>query len=169
MFSWFQSKKTEPEVHVDYGKLVREKHEQFRQRRRTQMMYFFGATAATLVFSRLAYRGVQAHVPGLFNSNHVPPPFSFQQDAISAIALSTVLSVSSFSMGVTGVAWTWDVSNVKEFTYKLKQKLGGVESEKQISETKLDDESVTLQDAINAFINGEGFEDDPVETAPLKQ
>lgn len=91
----------------------------------------------------------------MFNANHVPPPFSFHKDAIAAIAFSSVLATSSFAMAVTGVAWTWDVSTVKEFTYKLKKKLGGEEKEKEISQSKLDDESVTLQDAINAFINGE--------------
>lgn len=62
-------------------------------------------------------------------------------------------------MAVTGVSWTWDVSTVKEFTYKLKKKLGGEEKEKEISQSKLDDESLTLQDAISAFINGEDFEE----------
>jgi hypothetical protein len=32
----------------------------FKERRRKQMMYFFGATAATLLFARVAYRGVQS-------------------------------------------------------------------------------------------------------------
>lgn len=99
----------------------------------------------------------------MFNANHVPPPFSFHKDAISAIAYSSVLATSSFAMAVTGVCWTWDVANVKEFTYKLKKKLGGDEKERQLSESTLDEESVTLQDAINAFINGEDFEDEEVQ------
>lgn len=102
-------------------------------------------------------------VPSLFNANHVPPPFSFHKDAISAIAYSSVLATSSFAMAVSGVCWTWDVSNVKEFTYKLKKKLGGDAKEKELSEAELDEESLSLQDAINSFINGEGFEDEEVQ------
>ncbi|CAM9016970.1 unnamed protein product [Wickerhamomyces anomalus] len=120
------------------------------------MIFFFATTAVTLVSSRLAYRDV----PGLFNANHVPPPFSFHRDAISAIAYSSVLATSSFAMAIAGVSWTWDVSTVKEFTYKLKTKLGGDEKEKELSEAKLDEESLSLQDAINSFLNGEGFEEE---------
>lgn len=63
-------------------------------------------------------------------------------------------------MAIAGVSWTWDVSTVKEFTYKLKTKLGGDEKEKELSEAKLDEESLSLQDAINSFLNGEGFEEE---------
>lgn len=44
---------------LDLPKAVIERNEGYRARRRQQMIYFFSATAATLVFSRLAYRGVQ--------------------------------------------------------------------------------------------------------------
>ncbi|ODQ62959.1 hypothetical protein WICANDRAFT_25621 [Wickerhamomyces anomalus NRRL Y-366-8] len=147
---------------LELPKAVIERNEEYRQRRRKQMIFFFATTAVTLVSSRLAYRGVQTrrYVPGLFNANHVPPPFSFHRDAISAIAYSSVLATSSFAMAIAGVSWTWDVSTVKEFTYKLKTKLGGDEKEKELSEAKLDEESLSLQDAINSFLNGEGFEEE---------
>ncbi len=70
------------------------------------------------------------------------------------------MATSSFAMAIAGVSWTWDVSTVKEFTYKLKTKLGGDEKEKELSEAKLDEESLSLQDAINSFLNGEGFEEE---------
>lgn len=44
---------------LELPKVVTERNEEYRQRRRKQMIFFFGATATTLIFSRLAYRGVQ--------------------------------------------------------------------------------------------------------------
>ncbi|ODV75950.1 uncharacterized protein CYBJADRAFT_165327 [Cyberlindnera jadinii NRRL Y-1542] len=130
---------------------------QYKERRRKQMMAFFGATATTLLFARLAYRGVQSrrYIPQLFNANHIPPAFSFQRDAILAVTHATCLATSGFAMAITGVCWTWDVSTPKEFGFKVKRLLGGDVNEQKLSEAPMDEESLTVQDAINRIMNGE--------------
>ena len=44
---------------VELPKVLENYSKEHRQRRRKQMMYFYGATALTLISARLAYRGVQ--------------------------------------------------------------------------------------------------------------
>lgn len=95
----------------------------------------------------------------MFNANHIPPQFSFQRDAIFAVTHASLLATSAFAMAITGVWWSWDVSNIKEFGYKIKRSLGGDTNEKKISSIPLDDESAAVQDAINNFLNGEGLDE----------
>lgn len=45
---------------VDVPKELADISVRYKERRRKQMLAFFGVTAATLVFARMAYRGVQA-------------------------------------------------------------------------------------------------------------
>lgn len=40
--------------------ILGEHSKEYKERRRQQMIYFYGATALTLISARLAYRGVQA-------------------------------------------------------------------------------------------------------------
>lgn len=147
---------------VDIPAAIADATTRFKERRRKQMILFFGTTATTLLFARLAYRGVQSrrYIPQLFNANHIPPAFSFQRDAMLAVTHATCLATSGFAMAVTGVCWSWDVSNAKEFGFKLKRVLGGDVSEKRISETPFDEESLTVQDAIYKIMNGELGDDD---------
>jgi hypothetical protein len=77
-----------------------------------------------------------------------------------AVTHATCLATSGFAMAITGVCWTWDVSNAREFGFKLKKFLGGDVNEQKISETPLDEESLTVQDAINRIMNGEDLTDD---------
>jgi hypothetical protein len=102
-------------------------------------------------------------IPQLFNANHIPPQFSFQRDAIFAVTHASLLATSSFAMAITGVWWSWDVSNIKEFGFKIKRVLGGDSNEQMISDIPLDEESAAVQDAINKFLNGEGFEEEKAQ------
>lgn len=131
--------------------------EEYRARRRKQMLLFFGAAGLTLLSSRIAYRGVQIrkYIPNTFNANHQPPPFSFQRDAMAAISHATCLAVSSFAMGITGVCWLWNVSTIKEFTFKLKKKLGGVDSEDKLSSLPMDQETKDIQLTLSKFFQQE--------------
>ncbi|KAH3680594.1 hypothetical protein WICPIJ_008214 [Wickerhamomyces pijperi] len=139
-----------PKALVDYNK-------QYKERRRNQMIFFFGTTAITLLASRVAYRGVQTrkYIPQLFQANHIPPAFSFQRDAVLAVTHASVLATSSFAMLISGICWSWDVYSIKEFGYKLKVLLGGEKNEQMLSDMPLDEESASVQDAITKFLNGE--------------
>lgn len=101
----------------------------------------------------------------MFNANHIAPQFSFQRDAILAVTHASFLATSSFAMAITGVWWTCDISNMKEFGFKIKRLLGGDINEQKISDLPLDEESVSVQDAINSFLEGKEFEDIPAEEA----
>lgn len=138
-------------------KALAEYTKQYKERRRNQMIFFFSTTAITLLASRVAYRGVQTrkYIPQLFQANHIPPAFSFQRDAVLAVTHASVLATSSFAMLISGICWSWDVYSIKEFGYKLKVLLGGDKNEKMLSDLPLDDESASVQDAINKFLNGE--------------
>lgn len=99
-------------------------------------------------------------IPQLFSANHIPPAFSFQRDAMLAVTHATCLATSGFAMAITGISWTWDVSNAKEFGFKLKRFLGGDVNEQKLSEAPMDEESLTVQDAINRIMNGEDLMDE---------
>ncbi|KAH3675587.1 hypothetical protein WICMUC_002676 [Wickerhamomyces mucosus] len=151
---------------VEIPKVLQTISQKHKERRRNQMIFFFGATAVTLLASRIAYRGVQTrkYIPSLFNANHIPPPFSFQRDAVLAVTHASILATSSFAMLISGICWSWDIYSIKEFGYKVKVLLGGDKNEKKLSDIPLDEESASVQDAINRFLNGEDLIGEEEET-----
>ncbi|SCV01312.1 LANO_0F11144g1_1 [Lachancea nothofagi CBS 11611] len=100
--------------------------EEYKKRRKLQMVRFFGATAFTLISARLAFRGVQSrkYIPTMFQLNHKPPLYSFQGEAVSALAFGTGLATGSFGMLVFGTCWIADISSFAEFTLKVKKLMG---------------------------------------------
>ncbi|ODV95475.1 hypothetical protein PACTADRAFT_50191 [Pachysolen tannophilus NRRL Y-2460] len=127
----------------------------YNERRFKQMALFYGCTVATFLCSKISHRGVisRRYVPNYYQHNHVPPPFSFYRDALTAVTLSTLLAISTTSMFVTGSFWYLDISNFKEFSFRLKKYLGGEEKETELMKLPLDKDSESIQNSINDFIN----------------
>jgi len=69
-------------------------------------------------------------------------------------------------MTVFGLCWILDVSNIKEFGWRMKSMLGGWELEKKLSEAPMDEESSYIQDSLNDILDGKyDFENDTEEVA----
>ncbi|AAS50988.2 ABR215Cp [Eremothecium gossypii ATCC 10895] len=100
--------------------------DEFRQRRRQQMLRFFGATAFTLLSARLAFRGTinRKYVPNMFQLNHRVPLASSQGEALHAFAYGSGLATGGFAMLILGTCWLADVSTVPEFSLRIKALLG---------------------------------------------
>ncbi|SCU97842.1 LADA_0H08702g1_1 [Lachancea dasiensis] len=126
--------------------------EEYKKRRKLQMMRFFGATAFTLLSARLAFRGVQSrkYVPNMFQLNHKPPLYSFQGEAVSALAFGTGLATGSFGMLVFGTCWLADISSFAEFTLKVRKLMG--EPATRISEEPLDIETQKVTQALQELL-----------------
>lgn len=120
------------------------------------MLRFVGATVVTFVCARVAHRGVvsRKYVPTFLQPNHMPPPFSFHRDALSAITHSTLLACSAYTMAVLGGCWCWDVSSFQEFSWRMKQAMGGAENEKAIALEPVDAETKAIQDTMNDLLSG---------------
>ena len=131
--------------------------DEYKQRRKTQMLKFFTASAITILTSRFAYRSTIArqYVPTLFQGNHSPPlSYNFTTDAAVAVATGTILCGSVSCMLVLGGFWILDVLNLGEFGWRMKEKLGGLEKEKHLGEMEMDEESRYIQDSLNDLLDG---------------
>ncbi|CAR22088.1 Altered inheritance of mitochondria protein 11 [Lachancea thermotolerans] len=130
---------------------------EYKERRRLQMMRFFGATAFTLISARLAFRGVQSrkYVPNMFQLNHKPPTYSFQGEAVSALAFGTGLATGTFSMLVFGTCWVWDISSLAEFTLKMKKLMGEPVTDQALLEnTPMDEDTRKVAEALEDMLKG---------------
>ncbi|SCU95121.1 LAME_0F10814g1_1 [Lachancea meyersii CBS 8951] len=127
--------------------------EEYKKRRKQQMIRFFGATVFTLISARLAFRGVQSrkYVPNMFQLNHKPPLYSFQGEAISALAFGTGLATGSFGMLVFGSCWLADISSLAEFTIKAR-KLIGDPSAQEAAQQPMDQETQQVAKALQDLI-----------------
>ncbi|CDK25509.1 unnamed protein product [Kuraishia capsulata CBS 1993] len=120
---------------IDFGRLIGKTDSsalspevrKYNERRFRQMSLFYGCALATFICSKVAYRGVisRRYLPNFYQHNHVPPSFSFYRDALSAVTHGSLLAVSTFSMIITGSLWYFDISNAREFSFKLRNLLGG--------------------------------------------
>lgn len=128
--------------------------QEYKERRRKQMIRFYAATFATLVSSRLVFRGVQTrkYIPTLFQANHIPPPFSKKQEALAAIGYGTLLSTTAFSMFIFGAAWVGDISSIKEFGRKMGDFFGGTENQKKVLAMGEDEESLKVQQELGKLV-----------------
>ncbi|QLL31692.1 hypothetical protein HG536_0B05570 [Torulaspora globosa] len=128
---------------------------EYKQRRKQQMLRFFGATALTLLSCRLAYRGIKSrkYVPHMFQLNYKSPPFSYQAEAASALVLGTGLAVGGFSMLLFGSCWIWDISTIPEFSLKAKRLMGqDLTSEEALINMPLDDDTAKVVDQIESLL-----------------
>ncbi|KAI0463070.1 Altered inheritance of mitochondria protein 11 [Komagataella kurtzmanii] len=134
--------------------LVSKEVKQYNERRFKQMALFYGFTVATFICSKIAYRGVikRRYVPNYYQHNHVAPPFSFYRDALSAVFHSTSLAITSLGMACTGVLWYYDISSVAEFSFKLKQALGGHDKEQELKKLPEDETVQEIQNSINSYL-----------------
>lgn len=134
------------------------------QRRKIQMMKFMALAALTIFALRFAYKATitRQYVPTLFQGNHAPPlSYNFTTDAAVAVGTGTLLCGSVTGMLVFGGCWCLDVSNIKEFGWKMKTIMGGDVKEKELSEMPMDEESALIQDSLNDILEGRyDFDDD---------
>lgn len=126
-------------------------------RRKKQMMLFMTAAAVTIFTSRFAYKStITRHfVPSLFQGNHQPPlSYNFTMDATVAVGTGTMLCGSVSSMLAFGTCWILDVSNFKEFGWRMKALMGGTEKEQKLAEMPMDDDTAYIQDGLNDILDG---------------
>ncbi|GMG20555.1 unnamed protein product [Ambrosiozyma monospora] len=128
----------------------------YNERRFNQAAIFYGCTIATYIASKIAFRGIvrRRYVPHFYQHNHVPPKFNFYRDAMSAVTHASLLAVTSMSMFVTGSFWYFDISSASEFSYRMKEYLGGAEAEKELKNAPVDKETEEMQNLLTDVING---------------
>ncbi|TID14872.1 hypothetical protein CANINC_004543 [Pichia inconspicua] len=129
----------------------------YNERRFYQMATFYGFTLATYIASKIAYRGVikRRYNPTFYQHNHVPPKFNFYMDALSAVSHASLLAVASMGMLTSGAFWYYDISNLKEFTYRMKIFLGGDEAEKALKAMPEDEETKQITESIDSLLKGD--------------
>lgn len=138
----------------------------YKARRKQQMMLFFTSAGVTILASRFAYKSTKSRqfLPRFFQGNHSPPTsYNFTTDAAIAVGTGSLLAGSVSSMAVFGTCWIIDVSLFKEFGWKMKAMMGGNESMKKIAETPMDEESRVIQDGLNDFLEGKYDDMEEVE------
>lgn len=130
---------------------------QYNERRFYQMATFYSFTLATYIASKIAYRGVinRRYNPNFYQHNHVPPKFSFYKDAMVAVTHATLLATTSMGMITSGAFWYCDISDLKEFTTRMKIFLGGYEAEKVLKAMPEDEETKQITDSLDSILNGD--------------
>lgn len=134
-----------------------ESSDEYKSRRRRQMQLFFGAAAVTILSSRFAYRATLARqfIPTMFQGNHHPPTsYNFTADAAVAVGTGTLLCLLVSAMMFSGIGWCIDVSEFREFGWRMKRWMGGEEKQRQLSAVPLDEESKVIQDGLNDLLEG---------------
>lgn len=128
----------------------------YNERRFYQMATFYGFTLATYIASKIAYRGVikRRYNPTFYQHNHVPPKFSFYKDAMVAVTHASLLATTSLGMLASGAFWYFDISSLKEFTYRMKIFLGGYDAEKALKAMPEDEETKQITDSLDSILNG---------------
>ena len=128
----------------------------YNERRFYQMATFYGFTLATYIASKIAYRGVikRRYNPTFYQHNHVPPKFSFYKDAMVAVTHASLLATTSLGMLASGAFWYFDISSLKEFTYRMKIFLGGYDAEKALKDMPEDEETKQITDSLDSILNG---------------
>lgn len=131
--------------------------DEYKQRRKQQMILFMTSSAVTIFAARFAFKSTIArqYVPTLFQGNHQPPTsYNFTTDAAVAVGTGTILCGSVSSMVIFGTCWIADVSTFQEFGWRMKSALGGYEKQKELAKMPLDEESETIQKGLNDILEG---------------
>ncbi|CCE63189.1 hypothetical protein TPHA_0E00950 [Tetrapisispora phaffii CBS 4417] len=115
--------------------------EEYTSRRRTQMLRFLGATTFTLISFRYFKKALisRQYRPNMFQLNNRPPPVAAQNEAMAALTIATSITISLFSMAITGSCWIYDISSVQELRYALRNTL--VPSSEEASNDNMDQET----------------------------
>lgn len=108
--------------------------DEYKERRRTEMLRFMGVSLFTLVIARYTYTSIQArkYVPKLFEGNQKIPPSSYKSESMSALGLGTGLALGSFGMLVYGTCWCNDILTPKEFSFKIRRAILGEQGAKDL-------------------------------------
>ncbi|EGV64194.1 Altered inheritance of mitochondria protein 11 [Yamadazyma tenuis] len=142
---------------------INEASDEYKLRRRTQMVCFLTAAGITMLTSRFAYKSTitRQFLPTFFQGNHSPPTsYNFTADAAVAVGTGTLLAGSVSSMAIFGWCWIIDVSSFKEFGWKMKSLMGGDERLRQLALQPMDEESASIQDGLNDLLEGK-YDDMP--------
>lgn len=128
----------------------------YNERRFYQMATFYGFTLLTYIASKIAYRGVisRRYNPTFYQHNHVPPKFNFYRDAMAAVTHATLLATSTFGMVGAGAFWYYDISSLREFTFRMKKFLGGDEAEKALKALPEDEETKQITSSLDDILSG---------------
>jgi len=135
---------------------------EYKTRRKYQMARFFAFSALSIFTLRLIHKQtiIRQYIPTLFQQNHQPPTsYNFTTDAAVAVGAGTLACGSITGMIMMGTAWILDVSNFKEFGYRMKGLMGGYERERELSEMEVDEETRMIQDGLNDLLEGK-YDDD---------
>lgn len=129
----------------------------YNERRFNQAALFYGCVILTYLSSKIAYRGVvkRRYNPTFFQHNNLPPRTSFYKDALCALGDATMLAVTSMATFTTGTFWYFDISNLHEFGYNMRNWLGGKESEEKLRSMPEDKETEEMGKKLTEFINND--------------
>lgn len=136
---------------------VADASDEYKQRRKRQMLLFTALAGVAIFASRFAYKSTVArqYVPTLFQANHSPPlSFTFVSDAAVAVGTGTLLCGSVSLMVIFGTCWIMDVSLFKEFGWRMKTMMGGYEKQRELAKLPMDEESAAIQDGLNDLLEG---------------
>ncbi|KAK9239912.1 hypothetical protein V1525DRAFT_355278 [Lipomyces kononenkoae] len=138
----------------------------FTPERKKLFRNFLLATTATYLSVMITKRATlsRRHVPSLFHHNNYVPQFNKYQDGIQAVALGTLLSCSTFAMGVTGVALAFNINNAYEFHAAMRKLMGDLGLRTELSkqlERNIDPKTKELEDAIENFLSDSFPKDSP--------
>lgn len=126
----------------------------YNERRFYQASIFYGCALATYIASKIAYRGVvsRRYNPTFYQQNNLPPKSSNYADALGALTHATLLATTSFAMGASGIFWYFDISNLHEFSYRMKDWLGGKDAEKELNSMPEDKETEELSNKLKDML-----------------
>ncbi|KAI5959584.1 AIM11 [Candida pseudojiufengensis] len=130
---------------------------EYKTRRANQMIRFFTFSALSIFTLRIINKQtiIRQYIPTLFQQNHSPPTsYNFTTDAAVAVGAGTLACGSISGMFIFGLAWILDVSNFKEFGYRMKSIMGGYENLQKLNEMEMDEESKLIQDGLNDLLDG---------------
>ncbi|CCD22328.1 Aim11p NDAI_0A01700 [Naumovozyma dairenensis CBS 421] len=119
----------------------------YSERRKQQASRFAGATILTMIASRMTYGSIRARKvrPQAFQPNDMKILTAARGEAISALALSTGLTIGVFSMTIFGIGWIYNISNLHEFAYGIKKWFGTDTDDQNLESMDKETEEVTQQ------------------------
>lgn len=89
----------------------------------------------------------------MFELNYKRPPYSYQGEAISALAYGSGLSIGGFSMTIFGACWIMDVSTFPEVSIKLKEMMGESSERNKVTNMELDEDTKKVTEALESLFN----------------
>lgn len=91
----------------------------------------------------------------MFQANHKQQAYSYQGEAVSALAYGTGLATGSFAMLVLGTCWISDISTFPEFSMKIKQLMGDQDKKYSVTNMDMDEDTKKVADALESLLSNE--------------